>query len=116
MQHPGSKISAFFRDSFDRALARRVSSYVYDDAGDRVAETTGPSTGSGSTVTTKYLTDTANPTGYDQPLEETTGGASTPTRTYLIGDRVFGHANSSDTVSYLLPDGHGSTQAITNAS
>ena len=63
--------------------------YVYDDAGNRVAETTGG-------VTTYYLTDTQNPTGYAQPVEEHQGSAATaPTETYLIGDRVFGEADSS---------------------
>jgi RHS repeat-associated protein len=86
------------------------ASYVYDDAGNRVAETSG-------TTTTYYLTDIQNPTGYAQPVEAHQGSAATaPTETYLIGDRVFGQADSSGNVNYLLIDGHGSTQQITNAS
>jgi hypothetical protein len=85
------------------------ASYVYDDDGDRVAETTGG-------VTTYYLTDTQNPAGYAQPLEEHQSTVTgTPSRTYLIGDHVYGQANSTGSVSYLLVDGHGSTQQITNS-
>jgi hypothetical protein len=88
--------------------------YLYDDDGDRVQETTGG-------TTSFYLTDTANPTGFDQPIEvwtSTNGSLSSATlnTTYLIGDRVFGQANSSGTLSYLLADGHGDTRLITNAS
>jgi YD repeat-containing protein len=91
-----------------------TATYVYDDAGNRVQETAGG-------ITTFYLTDNANPTGYAQPLEEwtTTSGSlssATLSRTYLIGPRVFGQADSSGNVNYLLTDAHGSTQQITDES
>jgi RHS repeat-associated protein len=87
-----------------------TASYVYDDSGNRVQETTG-------TTTEYYLTDTQNPTGYAQPLEvHQSSISSAPNLTYLIGDRIFGQANSSGGISYLSIDGHGSTQQITNAS
>ena len=54
-----------------------TSTYIYDDDGDRVSETT-------SGTTTNYLIDTKNPTGYDQPLEETVAGTTTPARTYFL--------------------------------
>ncbi len=94
------------------------SHIVYDDAGNRVRESVG--TGSGK-VTTYYLTDTQNPTGYVQPLEEWNGTGSSPTlatatlaKTYLIGDRIFGQNNGTAT-SYLTSDGHGSTQQLSNS-
>jgi YD repeat-containing protein len=86
------------------------ATYIYDDAEHRVQETTGG-------ITTYYLTDVQNPTGYSQAIEEHQGSASTaPSRTYLIGDHVFGQVNSGGAISYLVIDGHGSTQQITNAS
>jgi uncharacterized delta-60 repeat protein len=77
-----------------------TASYVYDDAGNRVQETTGG-------TTSFYLTDTANPTGYAQPIEVWTNtsntiSSATLNTTYLIGDRVFGQANSGGTG--LLPE------------
>ena len=47
-----------------------VTTYVYDNAGNRVEEAT--NFGSSSAVTTFYLTDTNNPTGYAQPIEQWT--------------------------------------------
>jgi len=87
--------------------------YLYDDAGDRVQETTGG-------TTSFYLTDTANPTGFDQPIEvwtSTSDNRSTATlqETYLIGDRVLAQADSAGNVTYLLVDGHGSTRLLVSA-
>jgi YD repeat-containing protein len=90
-----------------------LTSYVYDDAGDRVQETT-------SGTTTYYLTDANNPTGYAEPIETwtvTAGGARSSAAiamTYLIGDHVFGQI-ASGTVSYYLIDGHGSTRALVSS-
>jgi hypothetical protein len=87
--------------------------YLYDDAGNRVQETTGG-------TTSFYLTDTANPTGYAQPLEvwtSTSDNRSTATlqETYILGDRVLGQANAGGTLGYLLADGQGDTRLITSA-
>jgi YD repeat-containing protein len=87
--------------------------YVYDDAGNRVRETTGG-------TTSFYLTDTANPTGYAQPLEvwtSTNGSLSSATlnTTYIIGDRVLGQENSSGTRSWLLVDGQENTRLLTSS-
>ncbi|HUN82786.1 MAG TPA: hypothetical protein VMU48_00335, partial [Terracidiphilus sp.] len=48
---------------------------VYDGDGNRVAKTV-------SGVTTKYLVDDLNPTGYPQVIDELTNGAVTRTYTY----------------------------------
>ena len=87
------------------------NTYVYDDAGNRVQETTGG-------TTSYYLTDDNNPTGYAEPIEAWTvapanrTGSSEPAMTYLIGDDVFGQASASGTVDYYIIDGHGSTRAL----
>ena len=88
-----------------------TASYVYDDSGDRVKETVG-------STPTYYLTDTQNPTGYDQPVEQRSSPTSTsPSMTYILGNRVLGQISNASgaTVTYLLVDGHGSTQQLTNS-
>jgi YD repeat-containing protein len=85
-----------------------TTTYVYDDAGNRVGETTGG-------VTTFYLTDDHNPTGYAQPIEQKASATAPPSVTYVIGDHVLAQVDASGNVSYLLTDGHGSTRALTNA-
>jgi YD repeat-containing protein len=92
-----------------------LTTYVYDDAGNRVQETTGG-------TTTYYLTDANNPTGYAEPIEAwtvTAGGSRSSAMiamTYLIGDRVIGQANSSSNVSYLVVDGVDNTRLLVNSS
>jgi uncharacterized delta-60 repeat protein len=91
--------------------ATGTATYVYDDSGNRVRETTGG-------TTSFYLTDTANPTGYTQPIEvwtSTSGSLSSATlnTSYLIGDRVFGQ-DVGGTLSFLQVDGHGDTRLIAN--
>ena len=81
----------------------------YDGNGNRVAETA-------SGVTTKYLVDNLNPTGYAQVVEETVNG--TPQREYTYGlqrideDQVV---NNAWTVSYYGYDGFGTVRQLTNA-
>src|SRR5260370_28578639 len=48
---------------------------AYDGDGNRVSET-------GGGVTTKYLVDSLNPTGYSQVLDELVNGSVTKTYTY----------------------------------
>ncbi len=87
-----------------------TTTYVCDDAGNRVAETT--NSGTPQAATTLYLTDDANPTGYAQPIEQKSSAAAAPSVTYIIGDRVLAQAGAgAAAVSYLLPDGHGSVRA-----
>jgi uncharacterized delta-60 repeat protein len=91
--------------------ATGTATYVYDDSGNRVQEKTGG-------TTSFYLTDTANPTGYAQPIEvwtSTNGSLSGATlnTTYLIGDRVFGQ-DVSGTLSYLSVDGQDNTRLLTS--
>jgi uncharacterized protein RhaS with RHS repeats len=109
----GTNVTTYTYDSRNKMVGytdgTTTASYVYNDVGDRVQETV-------NGVTTLYLTDTQNPTGYDQPLEAKSSPTATPTTTYLLGDRVFGQTDAAGNVRYLLADGHGSTQALTDAS
>jgi len=76
-------------------------------------------------VTTKYLVDTQNPTGYAQVVFETlTGNTTQPfdsARTYVYGleliskYRQFVANNQGQTqISYYVYDGHGSVRALTS--
>jgi len=76
-------------------------------------------------VTTKYLVDTQNPTGYAQVVFETiTGNTTQPfdsARTYVYGleliskYRQFVANNQGQTqISYYVYDGHGSVRAVTD--
>jgi RHS repeat-associated protein len=79
---------------------------VYDGDGNRVAKT-------GGGITTRYLVDDLNPTGYPQVVDELVGGAVT--RTYAYGlqrideDQVV---SSTWTPSY---DGGGNVRNLTNS-
>jgi RHS repeat-associated protein len=78
---------------------------VYDGDGNRVAETAGG-------VTTNYLFDTVNPTGYAQVVDELQSGSIT--RTYSYGlDRIS--ETQSSTTSFYGYDGHGSVRFLTNS-
>ena len=84
-------------------------SIQYDGDGNRVVETA-------SGVTTKYLVDDLNPTGYAQVVEETVNGA--PEREYTYGlqrideDQIV---NSDWTPSYFGYDGFGTVRQLTNS-
>ncbi len=63
-------------DFENHMIAHGAVTVVYDGDGNRVSETVGG-------VTTSYLVDTANPTGYAQVVDEVQSG--TVTRTYAYG-------------------------------
>jgi YD repeat-containing protein len=71
--------------------------------------------GTPTTTTTNYLTDTNNPTGYTQVLEEHTSGTA-PNMSYIIGLSVVAQTNASGTTSYLMPDALGSTRLVVDPS
>jgi len=82
---------------------------VYDGDGNRVSETV-------AGVTTNYLVDTVNPTGYAQVLDELQSG--TVTRTYAYGlERISENQiiSSAWTPSFYGYDGHGSVRQLTNS-
>ena len=92
---------------------------VYDGDGNRVSKTV-------AGVTTKYLVDTQNPTGYAQVIYETFSGGSGArelNHTYVYGlDRIsqyrsyFTGTQSLTQTSYYVYDGHGSVRALTDPS
>jgi len=95
---------------FENHLVQKGSvTIVYDGDGNRVAETVGG-------VTTNYLVDTQNPTGYAQVVDELQNG--TVTRSYSYGMERISESqtlNSSWTPSFYGYDGHGSVRQLTNS-
>ncbi len=82
---------------------------VYDGDGNRVSKTV-------SGVTTNYLVDTQNPTGYAQVVDELQIG--TVARTYSLGLERISETqtlNSVLTTSFYGYDGHGSVRQLTNS-
>jgi len=97
-------------DFENRMLTRGAVTIVYDGDGNRVSETAGG-------VTTKYLADTLNPTGYAQVMDELVNGAVT--RTYAYGlQRISENQLISGTwtPSFYGYDGHGNARFLANTS
>ena len=82
---------------------------VYDGDGNRVSETAGG-------VTTTYLVDTLNPTGYSQVLDELVSGAVTKTYTYGL-QRISENqlSGSTWTPTFYGYDGHGNARFLANS-
>jgi len=81
---------------------------TYDGDGNRVRKTVGG-------VTTWYLVDSQNPSGYAQVLEEYQG--SSLNRVYNYGMALVSQRQvSGGTISYFGSDGHGSTRFLADAS
>ena len=81
---------------------------MYDGFGNRVSKTA-------NGVTTKYLVDDVNPTGYPQVFDELT--ASTVTRTYTYGLQRISENQVIDNVwtpSFYGYDGFGTVRQLTN--
>ena len=92
-----------------------VTEFAYDDAGNRVAQTAG--TGE-EAVTTTYLIDDNNLTGYSQTLEQTDrddSDAVVKKTTYVVGPDVTGQYVTEDSTTagaIYLQDAHGSTRGL----
>ena len=82
---------------------------VYDGDGNRVSKTV-------SGVTTRYLVDELNPTGYPQVIDELTGASVTRTYTYglqrISEDQVI---SNTWTPSFYGYDGGGNVRQLTNS-
>ena len=85
------------------------ASFLYDASGMRVSQTE-------AGQVTQFLNDGQNPTGYSQTLEEKNASGSV-TLSYVLGADVIAQAKSasSNVLTYLVHDGHGSTRALGNA-
>jgi RHS repeat-associated protein len=86
-----------------------TATFVYDGDGNRVAKTV-------NGVTTQYLVDDLNPTGYPQVVEELAGGAVTRQYTYGL-QRISENqvASSVWTPSFYGYDGGGNVRQLTNS-
>ena len=99
-------------DSFDRLVSRNGSTVqvVYDGDGHKVNETTGG-------ITTSYLVDELNPTGYVQVAEELANNVVT--RVYTWGTQLISQDRYTAAAEWSLTfygyDGHGSVRLLTDA-
>jgi RHS repeat-associated protein len=103
----GTGVNAFSYD-FENHLTGENNgavSIVYDGDGNRVAKTVGD-------VTTQYLVDDRNLTGYAQVLEELSGGAVQRVYTYGLNRISQSQASGSSFYGY---DGHGNVRLLTDA-
>ncbi len=84
-----------------------ITEYKYDPDGNRVQKTV-------DGVTTSYLIDSLNHTGYSQVFVEDGGTYQT---TYIIGDDVLTQATGTGQtdIQYLLYDGHNSTRQLADS-
>ena len=104
--------NAFAYDAESRltSMSGGAVSIVYDGDGNRVAKTVGG-------VTTQYLVDDLNPTGYAQVVEELVGGAVKRQYTYglqrISEDQLV---NGAWTPSFYGYDGGGNVRQLTNVS
>jgi RHS repeat-associated protein len=95
-------------DSYDfesHLITHGAVTIAYDGDGNRVSETVGG-------VTTNYLVDTQNPTGYAQVVDELQN--NTVARTYSYGLERISEKQASST-SFYGYDGHGSVRQLTNS-
>lgn len=110
----GTTTTTFTYDSQNRLVKQNAGTsgeidIVYDGAGNKVSETV-------NGVTTKYLIDSNNPTGYSQIVEEVVNGVVT--RRYTVGHWVISETqNISGTwaTSFYGYDGHNSVRFLTNS-
>ncbi|HKQ07906.1 MAG TPA: RHS repeat-associated core domain-containing protein, partial [Blastocatellia bacterium] len=115
----GSAGNTYQYDSENRLVALNAGTanevrYIYDGDGNRVAKTAG--TGA-SAVTTTYLVDTMNPTGYAQVVEEMTGGSVQ--RVYVLGAMRVSQQqviSGNWAASFYGYDGHGSVRQLMDSS
>jgi len=102
---------AFSYDSENHLLSMNggAVSLLYDGDGNRVAKTTGG-------VTTRYLVDDLNPTGYPQVVEELTNVVVSRTYTYGL-QRISQYqiVNNAWTPRFYGYDGMGSVRQLTNS-
>jgi RHS repeat-associated protein len=98
----------FTYDSQNQLVSGGAVQIVYDGDGNRVAKTV-------NGVTTRYLVDDLNPTGYAQVVDELAGGAVTRAYTYglqrISQDQVI---SNTWTPSFYGYDGGGNVRTLTS--
>ena len=106
----GGKTFAYDAENHLTSMNGGTVTLVYDGDGNRVAKTVGG-------VTTRYLVDDLNPTGYTQVVEEVVGGAVARQYTYGLQRISQGQFISNQwTVSFYGYDGGGNVRNLTNSS
>lgn len=100
----GSNAYTYDFENHLSTLNTSAEAIVYDGDGNRVAKTAGG-------VTTQYLVDDRNLTGYGQVLEELSGG--TVLRVYTYGLNRISESQASGT-SFYGYDGHGNVRLLTD--
>jgi RHS repeat-associated protein len=105
-------VSGLVTNTYDfenRMLTSGAVGMVYDGDGNRVSET-------GGGVTTTYLVDTLNSTGYSQVLDELVNGSVTKTYTYGL-QRISENqlVGSTWTPTFYGYDGHGNVRFLTSS-
>jgi RHS repeat-associated protein len=104
----GGKTFAYDAENHLTSMNGGAATIVYDGDGIRVSKTVGG-------VTTQYLVDDLNPTGYAQVVEELVGGAVT--RQYTYGIQRISQNQIIDgawTPSFYGYDGGGNVRQLTN--
>ena len=104
----GGKTFTYDTENHLRSMSGGSVTIVYDGDGNRVAKTV-------SGVTTQYLIDDLNPTGYPQVVEELVGGAVTRQYTYGL-QRISQNQliSSTWTPSFYGYDGFGTVRQLTS--
>ena len=103
------KVFTYDSENHLKSMNGGAVALVYDGDGHRVAKTV-------NGVTTRYLVDDLNPTGYAQVVEEVVGGAVQ--REYAYGSQRISQSqfiSNTWTTSYYSYDGFGSVRQLTNA-
>ena len=104
----GGKTFTYDSDNRLKSMNGGAVTMVYDGDGNRVAKTV-------NGVTTRYLVDDLNPTGYAQVLEETVNGSVQ--RSYSYGLRRIDEiqlVNNTWMLSFYGYDGFGNVRQLTN--
>ena len=105
----GARTFAYDFENRLKSMNNGAVTVVHDGDGNRVAKTVGG-------VTTRYLVDDLNPTGYAQAIEELVNGAVT--RTYTYGRKRINQnqlINSAWVPSFYGYDGFGSVRSLTDS-
>jgi len=105
----GGKSFMYDSDNRLKSMNGGAVAIVYDGDGNRVAKTV-------SGVTTRYLVDDLNPTGYAQVVEESVNGSVQ--RAYSYGLQRIDEiqlVNNTSTLSFYGYDGFGTVRQLTNS-
>ncbi len=107
--HVGTNTFAYDAENHLTSMNSGSVTLIYDGDGNRVAKIVGG-------VTTSYLVDDLNPTGYPQVVEELTGGSVTRQYTYGL-QRISQNQviDSAWTPSFYEYDGGGNVRQLTSA-